>query len=237
MEQIAFVTGADRGLGQALTVGLLERGWRVFAGQYIADWPQLDELAVRFPQSLHIVPLDVSSIESVRAAAQSVSEMVDHVDLLISNAGIGGGRAEFREGLDYEAMHRTYNVNSLGAVRLVESFLPLTDRGSMKRLCFVSSEVGSIALSVRQGAFGYCMSKTALNMAVRIMFNHLYPEGYTFRLYQPGWMRSYMGGEKGTMGDMEPEESAAQALPLFLNDRDDEGRLAMIDYLGAEWPF
>jgi hypothetical protein len=50
-------------------------------------------------------------------------------------------------------------------------------------------------------------------------------------------MRSYMSGKKGTAADMEPEEAAAAALPFFLQDRDDEDRLTMIDYLGHEWPF
>ena len=81
------------------------------------------------------------------------------------------------------------------------------------------------------------MSKTALNMAVRIMHNDLHSEGYTFRLYHPGWMRSYMSGAKGTRGDMEPEEAAAKALPFFLGDREDEERLVMIDHEGLEWPF
>jgi hypothetical protein len=69
------------------------------------------------------------------------------------------------------------------------------------------------------------------------MFNDLRPEGYTFRLYHPGWMRSYMMGKKSTNGDLEPEDSAAQAIPYFLDDRDDEDRLVMIDYEGREWPF
>ena len=91
MDHIALVTGADRGLGFALSKGLLERGWHVFAGQYMPEWPELAALASQFPGRLDIVSLDVSSIESARAAAQAVSQRTDHIDLLISNAGIGGG--------------------------------------------------------------------------------------------------------------------------------------------------
>jgi NAD(P)-dependent dehydrogenase (short-subunit alcohol dehydrogenase family) len=234
--QMAVVTGADRGLGSALCAGLLERGWRVAAGQYMPDWPELDALAERYPETLHVVPLDVGSTESVGAAAQAVAGWASRVDLLISNAGIGAGRSQLGEGLDYAAMQRAFSVNALGAIRMVEAFLPLMQSG-MRRLCFVSSEAGSVSLAHREGASGYCMSKTALNMAVRIMHNDLYPEGYTFRLYHPGWMRSYMSGKKGTLADMEPEEAAAKAIPFFLDDLEDEGRLALIDYLGREWPF
>jgi NAD(P)-dependent dehydrogenase (short-subunit alcohol dehydrogenase family) len=236
MEGTAVVTGADRGLGAALCAGLLARGWRVVAGQYMPDWPELGALAEQHPDALHIVPLDVGSTASVRSAAERVSGLASRVDLLISNAGIGAGRSELGQGLDYPAMQRAFNVNTLGAIRMVEAFLPLMGEG-LRRLCFVSSEAGCVSLAYRRGQFGYCMSKTALNMAVRIMHNDLYPEGYSFRLYHPGWMRSYMSGKKGTRADMEPEEAAAKALPFFLADREDEGRLVLIDYQGLEWPF
>jgi NAD(P)-dependent dehydrogenase (short-subunit alcohol dehydrogenase family) len=236
-DHIALVTGADRGLGFALCQGLLARDWHVFAGQYMPDWPELATLAAQFPEKLHIIPLDVSSSESVQAAAQRVSASVTHVDLLINNAGIARGPSELRQDIDYVAAHRLYDVNTLGPVRIVDAFLPLTDQSALKRLCFVSSEAGSIARSRRTSGFTYCMSKAALNMGVKIMFNHLRPEGYTFRLYHPGWMRSYMSGVKNTKGDMEPEESAKAAIPFFIEDQADENRLVMIDYTGQEWPW
>jgi NAD(P)-dependent dehydrogenase (short-subunit alcohol dehydrogenase family) len=236
MQNTALVTGADRGLGLALCAGLLARGWRVLAGQYMPEWSELAALADQYPGSLHLIALNVGSTSSVRAAVQTAAAITDRIDLLISNAGIGSGRTELGQGLDFAAMQRAFNVNALGAIRIVEVFLPLMAQG-MCRLCFVSSEAGCISLAHRSGQFGYCMSKSALNMAVRIMFNDLHPQGYTFRLYHPGWMRSYMGGTKSTRGDMEPEEAAAKALPFFLNAREDEGRLALIDYEGQEWPF
>jgi NAD(P)-dependent dehydrogenase (short-subunit alcohol dehydrogenase family) len=238
MQRIAFITGADRGLGLALCAGLLEKDWRVFAGQYIPEWPELAALADQFSGSLHPVSLDVSSIESTQAAAQTVTTMVDHIDLLVNNAGVNSSTTErlIREPQDYAEMHRMYDINAVGPLRVVEAFLPLLDRGDLKRLCFVSSEAGSIDRCRRESWYGYCMSKTALNMAVKIMFNHLRPEGYTFRLYHPGWMRTYMGGSKNMAADMEPEESAAQAIPFFLETQDDEDRLVMRDWQGQEWP-
>jgi NAD(P)-dependent dehydrogenase (short-subunit alcohol dehydrogenase family) len=239
MENTAFVTGADRGLGYALCAGLLERSWRVFAGQYMPGWSELAALEDRFPGMLHSIALDVSSIDSALAAAQSVSEKTDHIDLLINNAGVISQEMQrnIREPQNYSEMHRLYDVNSLGPLRVLEAFLPLIDRGELKRLCFISSEAGCITRSHRKSWFGYCMSKTALNMAVSILFNHLRPEGYTFRLYHPGWVRSYMGGSKNMEADLEPEEAAEKALPFFLGARQDEDRLVMVDYQSQEWPW
>ena len=239
MQPIAFVTGADRGLGLALCEGLLERGWRVFGGQYMPDWPDLADLAGRFPEALHAVPLDIASVESTRAAAQTVAGMAERVDLLINNAGVISPTVEraVGEGLDYAEMHREFDVNTLGELRVVEAFLPLTDRSAVKRLCFVSSEAGSITRCERQAWYGYCMSKAALNMAIKITFNRLRPEGYTFRVYHPGWMRSYMHGSKNMEADLEPEAAAAMALPFFLEEREDEDDLVLIDFQGQEWPW
>jgi NAD(P)-dependent dehydrogenase (short-subunit alcohol dehydrogenase family) len=245
---IAFVTGADRGLGLALTVCLLVKGWRVFAGQYMPDWPELAALAAQHPGCLAFVPLDVSDDESVCAAAQAVRKVVDRVDLLINNAGVISPTKDrtIREPQDYSEMRRLYDVNTLGPLRVVTAFLPLTDQSAMKRLCFVSSEAGSINRCGRKSWYGCCMSKAALNMAIGILFSLLRPEGYTFRVYHPGWIRSYMGGSRNTEADMEPEEAAIPALAYFLRDRaadpnqqgrTDEDRLVMRDWQGCEWPW
>jgi len=239
MQQTAVVTGSDRGLGFAMCERLLQQEWHVFAGQYIVDWPDLRDLERQFPDTLHIVPLDVTSIESVRAAAQEVGAMTDHVDLLINNAGVFSATSprSIREAQDYAEMHRLYDTNAFGALRVVQEFLPLTGRGALKRLCFVSSEAGSIGAAKRTSWYGYCMSKAALNMATRILHNDLRREGYTLRVYHPGWIRSYMSGTKQLDADLEPEEAAVPALAYFLQEREDEDHLVMRDWQGREWPW
>ncbi|MCS6993637.1 MAG: SDR family NAD(P)-dependent oxidoreductase [Anaerolineales bacterium] len=239
MKATVLVTGGDRGLGLGLCAALLEAGWQVFAGQYLADWPELPALQQRFPAALNLVPLDVSRMDSIRAAAEVIRQQAGALDVLINNAGVQSetSGAGIRLPQNYDEMHRLYDVNALGALRVVEAFLPLMDAGQGKRLCFISSEAGSIGAAQRTSWFGYCMSKAALNMAVKLLFNDLRPQGYTFRLYHPGWIRSYMHGKKALEAHLEPEEAAALALPHLLGARPDEDRLALIDYEGREWPW
>lgn len=239
MTGVVFVTGADRGLGLALTAQLLDKGWRVIAGQYLPGWPELAELTQRYPEHLSTVPLDVSSRVSVRAAAETTRGLTDRLDLLISNAGVNSRTSPrtIREEQEYDEMRRLYEVNALGGLRVVEEFLPLLERGAMKRLCFVSSEAGSIGRAHRTSWFGYCMSKAAINMAVKLLFNDLRPQGYTFRLYHPGWVRGYLSGTKNLQATLEPEEAAAPALAHFLGARDDEDELALYDWQGERWPW
>jgi NAD(P)-dependent dehydrogenase (short-subunit alcohol dehydrogenase family) len=239
MAHTAFVTGADRGLGFALCAELLKQDWQVFAGQHKPEWPDLATLSGQYPATLHIVGLEVRSVDSAQAAAQAVAGRTDHLDVLINNAGVNSPTTlrTIREPQDYAEMQRMYDVNALGPLRVTEAFLPLLEQGSLKRLCFISSEAGSIARSDRTAWFGYCMSKTALNMAVKILSNDLSPSGYTFRVYHPGWVRSYMSGVKNMEATFEPEEAAAKAIPILLGQRENEGELVMLDHEGQEWPW
>ena len=107
----------------------------------------------------------------------------------------------------------------------------------LKRLAFVSSEAGSVSVAHRDGGFAYTTSKTALNMLVRRMFRTLQPQGYTFRLYHPGWVRSYMSGQKSTIGNFEPEEAAETAYRQFTTDREAEDVLVMTDVSDELWPY
>lgn len=224
-----FITGADRGIGFALCQCFLENGWLVFAGRFMEDWTELDKLKEEYGSRLSVVDLDVGNGESVSEAAKTVGERIDCLDMLINCAGIAQNGSS-------EATTRCLNVNAMGPIRMVEAFLPLMERGE-KRLCFLSSEAGSITLAHRQGDVSYCVSKTCLNMAIRLMFEKLQPQGYRFRLYHPGWVRSYMSGRKSTVGNFEPEETAAVAYEQFTSDRNWEDVLVMSDVSNEIWPF
>ncbi|MBS1726401.1 MAG: SDR family NAD(P)-dependent oxidoreductase [Armatimonadetes bacterium] len=237
MENVALVTGADRGLGLAIARQLLEKRWIVLAGKHM-DWPDLDNLAKQYPDTCHLLTLDVGSDESVRAAALAAATKADHIDLLVSNAAINRSHQlqSIRQDQNFANMADEFNVNAIGALRLVHALLPLLDKGTTKRLCFVSSEAGSIGASARTGWFGYCMSKAALNMAVKNMSNDLGPQGYDLRLYHPGWLKTYMSGERNDQARYEPEEGAAFALNYFL-DSNRSPELTLRDYEGNDYPW
>ncbi len=243
------ISGADRNIGLELAKQFLNRGWRVFAGRFLMELPLLDELKEKYPEALSIVPMDVSKEESVLAAAEQVAKEAGRVDMLIHNAaGFGDHSGQKGERTDYSTFAVPYNINALGAMRLVNGFLPLMKDSDIKRLCFVSSEAGVVSVAHRTEVSSYCMSKTALNMALRLMFNQLQPMGYTFRLYHPGWVRSARVEKPGDpvptfevdgklMGKFWPWETAASAAEQFIEDRDWEDRLVLIDNEGAAWPF
>ncbi|MBO4407344.1 MAG: SDR family NAD(P)-dependent oxidoreductase, partial [Clostridia bacterium] len=240
-KKTALVTGADRGLGLSVAKGLLRDGWRVFAGKYLAEYDLLERLAEE-NGDLFILPLDVSDPESIRAAAETVEKEAGKLDLLFSNAALmgGNGRAEIggENPVDTEALLLSFRTNSLAGPLLVDALLPLLEKGEGKRLFFVSSEISSVRLQRRTGDMRYAMSKTALNMGVRLLFNSLRPRGYTFRLYQPGWMKRVLpDGSRAAGAMIDPDVSAEEALRQIREDRIDEDRLVLVDYLGRELSF
>jgi NAD(P)-dependent dehydrogenase (short-subunit alcohol dehydrogenase family) len=228
-------------LGLSLCKEFLNRGWTVFAGKYLDDYSLLEDAAEKNP-NLRIVKLDVGSADSIADAREWLLAVTDSLDMLISNAALMGPvRCSLYEpDMDLEAVWDSFRVNALGPVCLVENLLPLLDRGGMKRLCFVSSEGSCITLMKNRSdsPFPYPMSKASLNMGVRLLHNNLFSQGYTFRLFHPGWMKRRM--HDGTLSEgakYDPDYIGAIAAKYFETPLRDEHRLVMVDYSGYEWPF
>jgi len=236
-----IITGADRGLGLSLCKEFLGRGWTVLAGKYLDDYCLLDNEAKK-NSNLHIIKMDMGSADSIAAARDQIITITSSLDMVISNAALmGPAHCDLYDPpMDLEAVWNSFRVNALGPVLLVEKFLPLLDRGKMKRLCFVSSEVSCIVLMKHRGdsPFPYPMSKTSLNMGVRIMHNQLYSQGYTFRLFHPGWMkRRLQDGSLSEDAKYDPDYIGDIAAKYFETPLRDEHRLVMVDYSGYEWTF
>ena len=236
-----IVTGADRGLGLSLCKEYLNRGWTVFAGKYLEDYTLLEDLQITQP-NLHIVYLDMSDSDSIKSAAGRISEVSGSLDMMISNAALMN-KVEcslYEPPMDLEAVWNSFEVNALGPLLLTEAVLPLMADSEYRRLCYISSEVSSIVLMrhSRDGGFPYPMSKTAMNMGIRMMHNQLWRDGYRFRLFHPGWMKKRQAD--GTLSDgakYDPDDIGRTAALYFDSALDDEHRLVMVDYNGQEWTY
>ncbi|KKC49129.1 MULTISPECIES: SDR family oxidoreductase [Paenibacillus] len=234
----AFVTGADRGLGFDLTLELLERGYTVFAGRYMPDWEALDGVPEGRRDRLHVLELDVSDPASVEKAAAAVSGKTDSLDLIVNNAGISGDKEGSIFGdISYEHLNRMYAVNAVGPLRIVQALSGLLLKGADKLVVNISSEAGQINQAWREGWYGYCMSKAALNIQSNIVHNELKGHGGKVLVLHPGWMKSYMGGVLGTEGDLTTAEAAEQiagTIQRYLEDREERKHPDFRDYAGRE---
>jgi NAD(P)-dependent dehydrogenase (short-subunit alcohol dehydrogenase family) len=202
-----FLTGAGRGIGAALAHALAERGEQVFAG--VHPRPGQEARAASVGDAPVPVPIDVTDDGSVVRAAALVAARSRHINILLNVAGVlGDTRATLPGAFDFDDMHRTYEVNAVGPVRVTNAFFPLLLAGRTRLVVNISSEAGSIGTCTRDGWYGYCMSKAALNMASAIMHNRLRPLGGQVLVMHPGWVRTWMTGNLDEAADLSPEESA-----------------------------
>ena len=238
-----FVTGAGRGIGASLTRALAERGELVIAGMSPRDYRAAQTVENAVTGTTMPLPIDVTDEGGVLQAAASAGARAGHLDVILNVAGVLG---DIKESvpchLDYADMHRVYDVNALGPLRVTNALFPLLLAGRTRLVLCVSSEAGSIATCTRDGWYAYCMSKAALNMASAILHNTLRPLGGAVAVIHPGWVRTWMQGKLDEAADLSPQESAAGILRQV--DRAIAGeeqfrgeRPAFIDWQGKPLPW
>ncbi|PFN97261.1 short-chain dehydrogenase [Bacillus sp. AFS076308] len=234
MKKTVYITGADRGLGLALTKVFLESNFKVFAGRFMSDWPELDEFKKEYGEDLDILSLNVTNQQSVDAAADYIKEQAGQLDILINNAGILKDRSEdiFGE-FYYEDMMKLIDTNTFGPLRVSKSVVPLLIKGNSKILANISSEAASLADSWRKKEYGYCMSKTALNMQLTILQNQLKEYGIKVLAFHPGYVRSYIFGEFNPDATIDAIESATGIMNQILKSPAIEEHM-FIDYQGNQ---
>jgi len=192
-----LITGANRGLGYETARQLVEAGHTVYIG---ARDPQRGKQAAS-DLGAHYLPLDVTSDESVDAAA----EQLDALDVLINNAGIPGPRKEARD-LTAADLHQVFDLNVYGPVRMLRRFLPLLERSANPVVVNVSSGLGSIATAVDPAAHtgavpvwvpapAYGASKAALNM-LTVQYAKQLPN-LRINTVDPGYTATDFNGRSG----------------------------------------
>jgi NAD(P)-dependent dehydrogenase (short-subunit alcohol dehydrogenase family) len=209
-----LITGANRGLGLALTEKLLVLGHQIHAINRRSS-EDLSLLQKKYPASLRLYPGDVSDESSIRQAMESIASQVTGLDIVLNNAAVNMERSgPFLEQVDFSIYMPTYQVNAIGPLMVVKYALPLLRKGHKKLIVNFSSEAGSIGASRRTREYSYCMSKAALNMASRILQNALKEEGIKVLALHPGWFSSDMGGKQAPIT---PSEAAQRVVKLVLN--------------------
>src|SRR4029434_9898876 len=145
--------------------------------------------------------VDVADNESVTTAAREFSNIEDHLDVLVNNAGIiVDGDSAILE-ISYDLFRNTLETNTLGALRVTRAFAPLLRKSKAPRVINVSSGGGQLTGGAGGWAPAYCISKTALN-AVTVQLAAALPN-YAVNSVCPGWVRTDMGGSNATRSSAE----------------------------------
>jgi NAD(P)-dependent dehydrogenase (short-subunit alcohol dehydrogenase family) len=204
---LSVVTGANRGIGLALTVELRARGGSVLAACRKVS-PPLAALKVEVVEGV-----DVTQVDGVAKLVRAVGDR--SIDLLIQNAGVLVWDDNLDQ-LDVDAIREQFEVNALAPLRLTAALRPRLAQGA--KLALITSRMGSIEDNSSGGSYGYRMSKAALNMAGKSLSIDLRPQRVAVAILHPGMVKTEMTGE---YGQVEPRDAA-------------RGLLARIDQLDLQ---
>ena len=211
---IALVTGANRGIGRAIALGLARSGLTVVLGARAAGDAAGAARELSAFGDVHPIALDVTDVETVRSAARSVHERWGHLDVLVNNAGINIGYDVPPSRIQLADMRAVYETNVFGVVSVTHEFLPLLRRSRAPRIVNVSSLRGSLGSEdawVGPWSFAYGTAKTALNAVTAHYARELAPDGFKVNVAHPGHVATDL-----TRGNapLTPEQGAVIAVKL-----------------------
>lgn len=207
MPETFLITGANRGIGLAVTKVLLSQGDKVFAAcREPQKAAELNVLKKNNADNLELVPLEVASDSSAADAFKLVSGKTKHLDVVFNNAGIQAQPYNAHlEQVELSKMRESFEVNTLGPLRVSRTFLPLLRKASNPRIINMTSGLASLSGKSEGAFYPYGVSKAGLNMLTRTMAFDLQNEKVVVVCLDPGWVKTDMGGPNAPLN---PEESA-----------------------------
>ena len=188
---IALITGCSTGIGFATAVAMARAGHEIFAGMRNPGVsPELSELAAAEKLPVSVIRLDVDSDESVRRAVEKVLATSGRIDVLVNNAGIGGGGPV--EESDIGLFRKVMETNFFGALRCTQAVLAGMRQQRSGHIVNISSVAGRIALSPQAP---YASSKWALEAMSEALAQEVRPFGIRVALIEPGVIATAIFGK------------------------------------------
>ncbi len=224
--RIALVTGASRGIGQAIALKLASEGAHVIAtARTVGGLEELDDQIRAAGGSATLVPLDIRDFEGIDRLGTPIAERWGKLDILIGNAGILGSLTPLQH-LRPDTFDDLMAINVTANYRLIRSLEPLIKASDAGRAIFVTS---GAAHKARAYWGGYAVSKAALEMLVRTWAAELATTNATANLLNPGpiatrMRRQAMPGEDQAMLPT-PEQLATAMISLCSPDTTGNGNI------------
>jgi NAD(P)-dependent dehydrogenase (short-subunit alcohol dehydrogenase family) len=216
---VALVTGANKGIGEAVAAGLARRGLRVALGARDAARGLAAQVRLNDEQlDVRFVALDVDDDVSVHDAVSTIERDFGRLDVVVNNAALKLERAPSPpSACTLATVRRTFETNVFGAIRVILATLPLLRRSPAPRIVNVSSGLGSLGLATTDGSryqakplLSYNVSKAALNSVTVQFANELRGTEFRINAVDPGFTNTDMTGD----GTRTPLEAASIVIEL-----------------------
>lgn len=184
----AIVTGSSRGIGRACALYLAQAGVSV-AVNYRTDLDAAEETLAQIRAGGGngvVIQADVSTPEGVRQLCQAAEEKLGHIDILVSNVGIGSKMTA--EELSCEEFLRMLQTNLFSHAEAVKQLLAGMKACRWGRIICISSVVGRSGKAFIGTSPAYAAAKGALISYTRSLARECGPYGITANSICPGWI-------------------------------------------------
>lgn len=225
--RIALVTGATRGIGQAVAVSLAAKGAHVVAlGRTQGALEELDDAVREAGSTATLVPLDIKDAPAIDRLGGALYERFGKLDIFVGNAGVLGPMTPLAQ-IEPKEWDDTLAVNLTANWRFVRSFDPLLRLSTAGRAVLVTSGAASKARAY-WGA--YSITKAALDVLGRTWAaESANLSNLKVNMFSPGPTRTRMRAKAFPSEDPQtlptPEEVAEALVALCLPSFEETGRL------------
>lgn len=201
--KVALVTGANRGIGKAITEGVLAAGaQKVYAA--VRNVSTVQPMIQQHGAKIVAVELDLTSAESVRAAARQAQD----VSLVINNAGVLRTDTVLSE-TAIESLQFEMEANVFGLIRMAQAFAPVLKAQGGGAFVQLNSVV---SMKCFPQFSTYCASKAAAYSFTQALRTLLSEQGIQVHSVHPGPIATDMGDDAGLSAIAEPPELVAHAI-------------------------
>lgn len=230
--KVAFVSGANRGIGFEFARQLSEIGYTIIAGY--RDQEKSKEL-IRYSEKtgrFDHFRVDVTDKNDLQELSKFISHKFKHLNLLISNAGINLQYHTPIDKVEPEDIMENFRVNIIGPFLTAKYLRPLMPKTNGSKIVNITSQMGSIQMS-NGDAVPYRISKAALNMLTKNQSLAYRDHGIITVGLHPGWVKTQMGGPDAPL---DPAETVSMMLGVIENiTPEDNGNF--LTYDGRTLPY
>ena len=248
-DKVAFITGANKGIGFETARGLGELGIAVVLGSRdeAKGRAAAETLRTEGIGNVESVAFDVTRPGDHQEIARHLERRYGKLDILVNNAGVMLDDGDFGAPSGFnttstvtpEILRSTFETNFFAVVALTQALLPLIRKAPAGRIVNLSSILGSLTLHsdpsspiYDKKAFAYDASKTALNAFTVHLAQELRGTTIKVNSAHPGWVKTDMGGPAAPM-----EVSEGGKTSVMLATLPDDGPTGGYFHLGKPLPW